>query len=380
MSENRILQNQENVATALARAKGLPLHTFLSEHQFTTALCVERRRSERTGNPFLLALVNIADPQADAAQRSNGHQHSAQRAVCSILRDTDTAGWYKAGRTLGLIFTCLAEPTKDAAKSVIEARLDQALCGAPAAARNFRITYHFFPESNGNGSGGDSMLYPEPGNHQFKRAGRLLKRIMDVSGSLVALSLLCPVMLLVAASVKLSSKGPVLFMQKRVGQGERMFTFLKFRSMHHNNDHSQHREFVTRLIAGRNLVAGECVSPEIYKIVSDPRVTSIGRLLRRSSLDELPQLINVLKGEMSLVGPRPPLPYECERYSTWHRRRIMEVKPGITGLWQVNGRSKTTFDEMVRLDLEYVRSWSIWLDLKILLRTPAAVLSGEGAY
>jgi lipopolysaccharide/colanic/teichoic acid biosynthesis glycosyltransferase len=134
------------------------------------------------------------------------------------------------------------------------------------------------------------------------------------------------------------------------------------------------------LIAGQNLVPGECVSPEIYKIVSDPRVTQTGRLLRKSSLDELPQLINVLKGEMSLVGPRPPLPYEYERYSTWHRRRLMEVKPGITGLWQVNGRSRTTFDEMVRLDLEYVRSWSIWLDLKILLRTPAAVLSGEGAY
>ncbi|MCU1311014.1 MAG: Undecaprenyl-phosphate galactose phosphotransferase [Candidatus Angelobacter sp.] len=377
-SENRILQKQENVASsaAFARAKGLSLCGFLPEHQFTTALCVERRRSERTGNPFLLALVHL-----DATQTSNGCQALSQKALCSVLRDTDAAGWYKTGKTMGVILTCLAETTKDVSKNVINARLGQALCGASAgAARNFRITYHFFPESNGNGSGGDSILYPEPGDHQFKRAGRLLKRIMDVSGSLLALSLLCPVMLLVAASIKVTSKGPVLFMQKRVGQGERIFTFLKFRSMHHNNDHSLHREFVTRLIAGQPVALVEGVSNEIYKIINDPRMTPIGRLLRRSSLDELPQLVNVLKGEMSLVGPRPPVPYEVERYSSWHRRRIMEVKPGITGLWQVNGRSRTTFDEMVRLDLEYVRSWSIWLDLKILLRTPTAVLSGEGAY
>jgi lipopolysaccharide/colanic/teichoic acid biosynthesis glycosyltransferase len=114
--------------------------------------------------------------------------------------------------------------------------------------------------------------------------------------------------------------------------------------------------------------------------VNDPRMTPVGRLLRKTSLDELPQLINVLRGEMSLVGPRPPVPYEYERYSAWHKRRIIETKPGITGLWQVSGRSRTTFDQMVRLDLEYARTWSIWVDLKILLRTPAAIVSGEGAY
>ena len=117
----------------------------------------------------------------------------------------------------------------------------------------------------------------------------------------------------------------------------------------------------------------------VYKITNDPRVTGVGRWLRKTSLDELPQLWNVLRGEMSLVGPRPPIPYECECYALWHHRRVL-IKPGITGLWQVRGRSRLNFDDMVRLDLKYSKQWSIWLDIKILLQTPKAVLMGEGAY
>jgi lipopolysaccharide/colanic/teichoic acid biosynthesis glycosyltransferase len=134
------------------------------------------------------------------------------------------------------------------------------------------------------------------------------------------------------------------------------------------------------MIAGQNVAQAHGTEATIYKIVNDPRVTPIGRVLRRSSLDELPQFFNVLKGDMSLVGPRPPLPYEFERYSAWHRRRVLEVKPGLTGLWQVYGRSRTNFDEMVRLDLQYARQWSLWLDLKILLKTPVVVIFGTGAY
>jgi lipopolysaccharide/colanic/teichoic acid biosynthesis glycosyltransferase len=149
--------------------------------------------------------------------------------------------------------------------------------------------------------------------------------------------------------------------------------------MYHGTNPSQHRDYVIRMINGDNVAQVHC-GKKVYKIVSDPRVTFVGRIIRRSSLDELPQLINVLRGDMSLVGPRPPLVYEFECYQSWHRRRVLEVKPGITGLWQVNGRSRTTFDEMVRLDLQYVRTWSLWLDLKILLTTPRAVISGSGAY
>jgi lipopolysaccharide/colanic/teichoic acid biosynthesis glycosyltransferase len=148
--------------------------------------------------------------------------------------------------------------------------------------------------------------------------------------------------------------------------------------MHVDADHAVHQQFVSSFINCRDRAA-QAGKTELFKIVDDPRVTPIGRFLRRSSLDELPQLWNVLRGDMSLVGPRPPLPYEVTQYHSWHRRRILEAKPGVTGLWQVTGRSRTTFDEMVRLDLRYARDRSIWIDLKILLATPRAVLSGKGA-
>jgi lipopolysaccharide/colanic/teichoic acid biosynthesis glycosyltransferase len=183
--------------------------------------------------------------------------------------------------------------------------------------------------------------------------------------------------LIIAAMVKASSKGPVLFKQHRVGQYGRRFTFLKFRSMRTDNDSSVHREYVTKLIAGEaERVQASANGTGVYKLANDNRITPIGMLLRKTSLDELPQIFNVLKGDMSLVGPRPPIPYELAAYQTWHRRRVLEVKPGITGLWQVTGRSRVKFDDMVRLDLRYATSWSPWLDLKILLRTPGAVIKG----
>jgi lipopolysaccharide/colanic/teichoic acid biosynthesis glycosyltransferase len=167
-----------------------------------------------------------------------------------------------------------------------------------------------------------------------------------------------------------------------VSQYGKHFTFLKFRSMRPSTNDSIHKDYVKNFIAGKAAAAApvEGQKAPVYKITNDPRVTAIGRFMRRTSLDELPQFWNVFIGEMSLVGPRPPIPYELEAYDVWHRRRLLEVKPGITGLWQVKGRSSTTFDEMVRLDLEYSRTWSPMLDVKILLDTPRAVLTGSGAY
>jgi len=156
------------------------------------------------------------------------------------------------------------------------------------------------------------------------------------------------------------------------------FTMLKFRTMYLNADHGLHHEFVSRFIKANGTIHGPGHN-EFFKLTNDPRVTPVGRILRKTSLDELPQLWNVLRGAMSLVGPRPPVPYEFEQYKPWHRRRVLEAKPGITGLWQVAGRSRTTFDEMVRLDLRYARTRSLWTDIKILLATPAAVISGKGA-
>ena len=150
--------------------------------------------------------------------------------------------------------------------------------------------------------------------------------------------------------------------------------------MYVSTDAEIHKEYVRNFIAGRAESNAQDGRRPIYKITNDPRVTWIGRFMRRTSLDELPQFWNVLIGEMSLVGPRPPILYELEAYDVWHRRRLLEAKPGITGLWQVHGRSKTTFDDMVRLDLRYCKTWSPLTDLKILLQTPRAVFSGDGAY
>jgi len=149
-----------------------------------------------------------------------------------------------------------------------------------------------------------------------------------------------------------------------------------------DNDPTIHQKFIKALIEKDPASSGTSSMEEeqVYKIQSDPRVTPIGHFLRKTSLDEIPQFLTVLRGEMSLIGPRPPIPYELEHYQSWHRRRIMEVKPGITGLWQVKGRSSCSFDEMVRLDLQYSREWSLWLDLKILLQTPWVMIAGKGAY
>jgi lipopolysaccharide/colanic/teichoic acid biosynthesis glycosyltransferase len=182
----------------------------------------------------------------------------------------------------------------------------------------------------------------------------------------------------IAALVKLSSRGPVIFRQARIGQMTRPFTMFKFRTMYTGADPQLHREFVQSFIKA-NGTDPQPGKEGFFKLTNDPRITSVGRILRSTSLDELPQLWNVLRGDMSLVGPRPPLPYELNDYELWHRRRVLEARPGLTGLWQVTGRSRTTFDEMVRLDLQYARRRSLWTDIKILFGTPRAVISGKGA-
>jgi exopolysaccharide biosynthesis polyprenyl glycosylphosphotransferase len=210
-------------------------------------------------------------------------------------------------------------------------------------------------------------------------AEKVMKRWLDVIGAITGLMLFSPLLLLTAFLVKTTSRGPILFKQKRVGYRGESFTFLKFRTMYHNCENRIHQEYVKSLIQGKNgSINNGSEDQPVYKIKNDPRITPIGRFLRKMSLDELPQLWNVLTGEMSLVGPRPPIPYEVEEYQKWHRRRVLEAKPGITGLWQVSGRNKTTFDEMVRLDIQYTRRWSLALDVKILLKTIKVMLFPDG--
>ena len=208
---------------------------------------------------------------------------------------------------------------------------------------------------------------------------RFIKRASDMVISGIALILLAPFWLIFALIIKFDSKGPVLFRQERVGMDGRIFLCYKFRTMRSGSDEEIHREAYRKNIEGsEHANAGDDDKPVFGKVKDDPRVTGAGKWLRRSSLDELPQLLNVLTGDMSVVGPRPPIPYEVEEYDIWHRKRL-DMKPGITGLWQVSGRNRLTFEEMVRIDLYYIENWSLWLDLKVILLTLPAMLRGDGA-
>lgn len=313
--------------------------------------------------------------------------NSTVRRVANAMRNavrlTDRIGWHVQGKTLGIVFTELGDCDRSGVPDFLKERMMHAIRSSISSTETLGITFtfHFFPEdtqSNGHSTWLD--LYPEFTRETWSaKLARGIKRMLDFFGSAALLLLCLGLFLVIALLIKLTSKGPVLFRQTRIGQHGKAFTFLKFRSMYVNNDATIHRDYVARFIAGRKELSSDGQSG-IYKITNDPRITPLGLFLRKTSLDELPQLLNVLSGEMSLVGPRPPVLYEFQQYDVWHRRRVLEIKPGITGLWQVSGRSRTSFDEMVRLDLQYAREWSLWLDLKILLRTPKAVVFGNGAY
>ncbi len=218
-------------------------------------------------------------------------------------------------------------------------------------------------------------LFREP----LSEAERFVKRLFDVFISALTLALLSPLWLLIALFIKFDSRGAVLFKQERVGMDGRKFLCYKFRTMKSDADEAIHREAYRQNIEGlREANAGDDEKPVFGKVKNDVRITNAGKFLRRTSLDELPQFLNVLKGEMSVVGARPPIPYEVEEYDIWHRKRL-DMKPGITGLWQVSGRNRLTFGEMVKIDLFYIENWSLWLDLKIILLTLPAILRGDGA-
>lgn len=360
------------------------LQLILPEHLFLEMLCLERKRAERSRKRFFLMLLDTGDSEKPG--RKSRLLEGVIKAADGARRDTDPAGWYKQNSVLGIIFT---EPGSldDAATSEkllnkIHTSLAERL--SLEDLRRVQVTAHIFPHGTDvrmPGNAVNSTFYPDIlGSHDSNKLSQMLKRVMDVLGSAAALLILLPLCLLIAVAIKLTSKGPVFFQQERLGRFGTKFQCLKFRSMDAGNDPKIHQEFVRSVIAGwhkGNTAAGE---KAVYKMTDDPRVTPIGRILRRTSLDELPQFINVLKGDMSLVGPRPPLAYEFQEYDFWHRRRVMEAKPGITGLWQVRGRSRVRFDDMVRLDLQYARGWSLWLDIQILAQTPRAVVFGDGAY
>ncbi len=362
-----------------------PNQEVLSEKTFQNLLRLERKRVERSGRRFVLMLLEPGSLLRDAAKRPSFNKLLA--ALLQSIRETDLRGWYEDNAVFGVIFTECCENGCGEVLQALLAKIGNALCNALSVEQinEIRLSFHIYPEPSGaDGSGGEpNFVFYRDLVHDLEQAGsyRFLKRSIDVVGSLCGLVLLSPLLVAIAAMIRFSSKGPILFRQERIGQFCKKFTFLKFRSMYLNNDPTIHKEYVERLIAGNarsGVPAG--ASEGVFKIIKDPRVTTIGRFLRRTSLDELPQLLNVLRGDMTLVGPRPCIVYEFDRYQVWHRQRLLAVKPGITGLWQVTGRSTVKFDEMVRLDLAYANARSLRLDLKILWQTPRAVISGAGAY
>ena len=357
----------------------------LNERAFMRMIAIESKRTERSGDPFLLMLLEAGNQQGSG--ENGGVLDSVLSTLLSFFRETDVIGWYKDQTAVGVVFTGLVAEDKISILNLIQSRVSTLLRDklTPGQFNQISISFYFFPDDWDDGNSGPPItpsLYPDllnPG--KGRRFLLAVKRAIDIVGSVLALIVSMPLLYIVGIAIKLSSKGPVLFRQKRVGQYGKRFTVLKFRTMQIDNDRSVHKKFVTKLIANEAEPLPSDVDGEgVYKLTNDNRVTRVGRFLRRTSLDEVPQFLNVLMGDMSLVGPRPAVLYELKAYQTWHRRRVLDFKPGITGLWQVIGRSRVKFDEMVRMDLQYASTWSFWLDFKILLLTPLAVIKGKGAH
>lgn len=355
----------------------------LDESSFLTAIVLERKRADRSQVPFLLILFEAG--KSVAAKKKKLLSDIADLLVTST-RETDITGWYGA-TTVGLLVTDLRPAAGQCVVTAILRRLIEVMGDRMSSEHmeQIAISANLYPEDweyELSHRPSNPIFYPDAlENEKKQQVVAAAKRFIDILGSIAGLVIFSPCFVLIPLAIKLTSPGPVLFRQPRVGAHGRLFMFYKFRSMLANNDADVHVQWFNNFISGNaeRYPAGNSQNG-IFKMTNDPRITPIGRLLRRTSLDELPQFLNVLRGDMSLVGPRPPIPYEVKTYRPWHRGRILQSKPGITGLWQVSGRSRVTFDEMVRLDIQYARNWSLLLDLKILLRTPKAVVSADGAY
>ena len=344
---------------------------ILARDLFLRELEREKRRADRSKTPLSIVRWHV---QAD--DRGPRIAMRLMDIVNSSRRETDVVGELGAG-----VFGVLLPGTSEDGANVFVGKIAQRTRDIPAS-----TTVSTYPDDAfDNVASGQAVpdevaeLVDEPAVSP-RWPYDTLKRTIDVVLSLVMLFALAPLMLATAIAIAVTSPGPVIFRQSRLGKGGAPFDFYKFRSMRPSNDDRIHREFVASLIQGRHAdINQQTPTKPLFKIKDDPRITPIGRLIRSTSIDELPQLFNVLKGDMSLVGPRPPLAYEATQYQSWHLRRILEIRPGITGLWQVEGRSRVSFDEMVRMDLRYIKGRSLALDLTLLVRTVSVVLTRQGA-
>jgi lipopolysaccharide/colanic/teichoic acid biosynthesis glycosyltransferase len=372
-----------------SRSKKQRLEGIYSTDKFRTILERERARADRTGKEFSFVVFDLENADKD---------YSTTRHLTSVLsrrlRLTDEVGWFDNE----LIGVCLAYTSAEGASKFAEDVSQRMNSVAPLSYKIYSYPLDWLRGAKGDfgeppppipASGEIPSSRLQPIKDSFHRSMALRwtdllfvrripawKRGIDIVGSLLGIMLSAPVMLLIAFGIKLTSPGPIIFRQRRIGYRGENFMMYKFRSMTVKANDNLHADYISKLIsntAARN-------SDGLLKIKDDSRITLIGKFIRKWSLDELPQLFNVLKGDMSLVGPRPDPYYAIPHYARWYYRRIMETKPGITGLWQVEGRSRVPFEEMVRMDIRYCLSLSFICDCKLILRTFKAVLSRIGAY
>jgi len=405
---------------------------FNTLDQFKHRMAIEKRRSERANCTSSIILLNTQRIVNKISQKKQLTIEEVTRFVCRTIRATDAVSIYKDSTILILLVDANYLGAHCACKRIVSNIMGYYSSRCQLSPNDFHIKILSYPENKIKKHGTGVTAFINPASVKARRSSdartskdmtfrcdylknlnlcistfngtvcsiriedvffwdhnlvskhilafsRIIKRILDLAGASILIALSSPFMLIIAVSIKLTSPGPVLFKQRRVGYKGDYFTFMKFRTMFTGNADSTHHEYVRKLISGEvdQINMGTQQHP-FFKMKHDPRVTPFGRFLRKTSLDELPQFFNVLKGEMSLVGPRPPIPYEVDEYKKWHYRRILDVKPGITGLWQVSGRNRTSFDEMVRLDIRYAETWSLKQDLKILLRTVRVILAADG--
>lgn len=369
------------VFVPLSRASALS--SVQPQERFHAIIRCERARADRNRNSFSLVLFNVGDPEANSTRV----QYLAH-VLANRIRLTDEVGWFDnrhIGTLLPYTSTGGAQRLADDICQAIAAKTSPPECTVytyPSKwfsnSKGHLAQLHFadfFPEWKTTTSRGLSVSaeHADEANIVFAAQHPLpvLQRAIDVVGALFGLVVLSPLLLLVTLIIKIVSPGPLFFKQQRVGYMGKTFAMWKFRTMKLDADASAHHEYVSRLIKGAN---GNGPNEPMTKLDNDPRIIPFGKILRKTCLDELPQLINVLRGEMSLVGPRPPIPYEVEDYLQWHYGRFDAV-PGMTGLWQVSGKNRLTFSEMMRLDIRYSRKRSLWFDIMILLKTPLAIVS-----
>jgi lipopolysaccharide/colanic/teichoic acid biosynthesis glycosyltransferase len=359
-----------------------------SENFFVEFLRLEQKRSERSCRPFMLVVIRLKGFSRPSEKREI--VKDIANVLSSSTRDTDIKGWYKHNDAIGIIFNDISSKShnfqadQQSTLNKVYGNLKKYL--GLARFDRLGLSYQVFPRDfvvlskakSGDMNQHPNLVSPLPA----KKTAFAIKRAIDIIGSFSAIVLFAPVFLLVAVLIKMNSSGGVFFKEERVGLYGKKFMFLKFRSTYNNNGSTLHKESVRNLVQeGKAVDRIKSVGAQYvndFKTQDDSRVTSIGRFLRKTYIDELPQFFNVLKGEMSLVGPTPSISKGCEDYDMWHKSRALDMKPGITGLWQVDGHSLTFYSDMVHMDIKYIREWSLLLDIKILYKTVFAALTYKG--